>query len=79
MHRKQMKYPEGLIRDLLLNNIHSSVIVVTPRELAGHLVLLEIRLSADQCNVCVLQKSIIKKTNVNQTRKKKNPPHLLKK
>lgn len=60
----------------LLNNTHSCVIVVvTPGELAGHLVLLEIRLSADQCNTSVCWRGEEKgKTNVNQTRKSNSPP-----
>lgn len=55
--KKQMKSPKGVINGELLNNIHSSVIVVvTPGELAGHLVLLEIGLSTDQCNTSVCQR-----------------------
>ena len=60
----------------LPNNTQSCVIVaVTPGELARHLVLLEIRLRADQCNTSVCWRGEEKgKTNVNQTRKNNSPP-----
>lgn len=75
-HRKQMKCPEGLISDLLLNNIHSSVMVVTPGELAGHLVLLEIRLSTDQCNTCVRCRGVEERKQmlIRQGKKNSSPP-----
>lgn len=68
--KKQVKSPKGLINGWPLNNTHSRVIVVvTPGKLvAGQLVYLEIRFSADQCNasVCWRGKG---KTNVNQKMK----------
>lgn len=51
------------------------IVVVTPGELAGHLVLLEIKLSTDQCNTSVCWRGEEKGiTNVNQTRETNSPP-----
>lgn len=60
--KKQVKSPKGLINGWPLNHSHSCVIaVVTPRERAGHLVLLEVGLSADQCNTSVCWGEVKKK------------------
>lgn len=68
--------PKGLINGSPLNNIHSCVIVVvTPGELAGHCVLLETRLSTDQCKpLCAAEERKKEQTNVNQTRKNSSSP-----
>lgn len=48
---------------------------MTPGELAGHRVLLEIRLSTDECNTSLCWRGEEKgKTNVNQTRETNSPP-----
>ena len=52
------------INDWPLKHSHSCVIgVVTPRERAGHLVLLEVGLSADQCNTSVCRGREVKRKN----------------